>query len=136
MKLALVFALTGCLSEPVRPHGVGLPIVAGSVVRHKMVTGDLDNDGYDDLVLFGNNAAPQVNPTLFVFFGGETLENPDLRIPVAVSAIRERGQARAVRCGALGDAGARGDAERPRAASHPDFHRRSWNLTRSTGHWL
>jgi len=25
---------------------------------------------------------------------------------------------------------------RPRAAYHPDFHRRSWTFTRSTGRWL
>jgi len=23
-----------------------------------------------------------------------------------------------------------------RAASHPDFHRRSWSFTRSTGRWM
>jgi hypothetical protein len=84
MKLALALFVAGCFSEPSRPHGDGPPIVAGSVVRHKMVVGDLNNDGYDDLVLFGNDGAPSVNPTLFVFFGGESLENPDLRISVAI----------------------------------------------------
>jgi len=84
VKVAFVLCVVGCLSEPARPHGDGPPIVAGSVVRHKMVVGDLDNDGYDDLVMFGNDVAPTVNPTLFVFFGGESLENPDLRISVAI----------------------------------------------------
>jgi len=83
--LALALLATGCFSEPDRPHGDGPPIVTGSVVRHKMVVGDLNNDGYDDLVMFGNDGAPSVNPTLFVFFGGESLENPDLRISVAIA---------------------------------------------------
>jgi hypothetical protein len=83
--VALVVLAAGCFSEPDRPHGVGLPIVAGSIVRHKAVVGDLNNDGYDDLVLFGNDVALDTHPTLFVYFGGESLENPDLRIDVSVT---------------------------------------------------
>ena len=76
----LLFA--GCFSEPARPHGLGAPIAANTVIRHKALVGDLNNDGYDDLVLFGDEGGPNANATLFVYFGGESLENPDVRIRV------------------------------------------------------
>ncbi len=82
--LALALMAAGCLSEPARPHGDGLPIAAGSVLRHDVVTGDLDGDGYDDLIVLGNEGAPGTSPTAFVYWGGESLENPDLRLPLAI----------------------------------------------------
>lgn len=77
--------LAGCLSEPERPHGDGPPIAAGSILRHRSVVGDLNADGYDDLVLFGNEGAPGAAPTVFVWFGGETLLNPDVRLDLTVA---------------------------------------------------
>jgi hypothetical protein len=75
---------TGCLAEPERPHGLGPPIAAGSVIRHHVAVGDLNGDGYDDLVTYGNEGAPGTNPTAFVYFGGEILQNPDLRASLAL----------------------------------------------------
>jgi hypothetical protein len=80
VRFALALALAGCLSEPSRPHGIGPPVAPGSVLRRELVAGDVDGDGYDDIVVWGNESAPGTNPTVFVYFGGETLENPDVRL--------------------------------------------------------
>ena len=83
----VVVGVGGCFSEPARPHGEGAPIAAGSIVRRVSNVGDINNDGYDDLVLIGNESTPGQNPTAFIYFGGESLENPDLRgaIPIVPS---------------------------------------------------
>jgi hypothetical protein len=83
-RLALAFAAAGCLGEPPRPHGIGPPIAEGSVLRHATVVGDVNGDGYDDLAIWGNEGAPGQNPTLFVYFGGEILQNPDLRADLTI----------------------------------------------------
>lgn len=80
VRILIAIVLAGCLSEPSRPHGIGPPIEPGSVLRRELVVGDVDGDGYDDIVTFGNEGAPGTNPTVFVYFGGETLENPDVRL--------------------------------------------------------
>jgi hypothetical protein len=83
--VALALALAGCLSEPQRPHGIGAPIAANSILRHQVVVGDLDNDGYDDLIVWGNEVEIGANPTVFIYWGGETFENPDVRLDVTVN---------------------------------------------------
>ncbi len=83
-RLTLAVVLAGCLSEPPRPHGDGPPIAAGSVLRAELAVGDLDGDGYDDIVAWGNESMRGQNPTLFVYWGGEQLENPDVRVDLTI----------------------------------------------------
>ena len=82
--VTLAGLLAGCLGEPARPHGDGPPIAHGSVIRHRTAVADLNGDGYDDLAIWGNEGTPGANPTLFVYFGGETLENPDARADLTI----------------------------------------------------
>jgi hypothetical protein len=77
MRIALLL-VAGCLSEPAKPHGVGPPLAPGSVLR-ELAVGDVNHDGYDDIIAVGNEGGRGIAPTLFVYFGGETLENPDVR---------------------------------------------------------
>jgi len=83
--ITLAALLSGCLGEPERPHGVGPPIAAGSLLRHHAAVGDYNGDGYDDLALVGSEGAPGTAPTVFILLGGETLQNPDLRVDLTVA---------------------------------------------------
>src|SRR5262249_6934828 len=48
-----------------------------------------NGDGYDDLIVWGDEGGLGQHPTLFVFFGGELLENPDVRVDLTVYPDRQ-----------------------------------------------
>lgn len=77
-------ALAACLGQPARPHGDGPPIAAGSTLSHHNTVADLNDDGYDDLILWGSEVGTDDHPLIFVYFGGDPLENPDLRLDLHV----------------------------------------------------
>ncbi len=84
MRVVLVLTLAGCLSEPAPPHGEGAQIAPNSILRQDLAVGDLDGDGFDDIVTWGNEGGPGIAPTVFVYWGGESLENPDVRLDQTV----------------------------------------------------